>query len=252
MSRHSGESVADVLGQIVGRGQRVGIRIRALGGVGIYVRTSAVGAPVRRDYGDLDVVAHQRDRRKLEAVLEGVGLVPEEFFNALQGNRRQVWWTPDHALHVDVFLDEFKMCHRLDLRGRLPDHSFALTAADLLLTKLQIIELTAKDAFDAAALLTTHDLGDSDEDGVISRQRLADVLGADWGFHTTVGDNVEKLPQVVASLDGGFGEGVALACRRLVDHLAAIPKTTAFKLRARVGRRVRWYEEPEVTLPEDA
>ena len=169
-------------------------------------------------------------------------------YSAKSPSSRQVWWTPDHELHVDLFFDEFKMCHRLDLRRRLPERGAALSAADLLLTKLQIIELTAKDALDTAALLTTHELGDSDDDGMINRHRLAEVLGGDWGFHTTVGDNVNKLPAVVKSLDNGMGKGVLQACTRLADHLAEIPKSTAFKLRARVGRRVRWYEEPEEAL----
>jgi hypothetical protein len=66
---------------------------------------------------------------------------------------------------VDVFLGEFKMCHRLDLDDRLGVDHPALPAADLLLTKLQVLELNRKDVTDVAALLTTHKLDERDEPG---------------------------------------------------------------------------------------
>ena len=36
--------------------------------------------------------------------------------------------------------------------------------------------------------------------------------------------------------------------RQLVDAIDAAPKTRRFKLRARVGERVRWYELPEESI----
>ena len=51
------------------------------------------------------------------------------------------------------------MCHRLDLRSRLHIAGPALNPADLLLTKLQIVELNRKDAIDMIALLLAHPLG---------------------------------------------------------------------------------------------
>ena len=97
-----------------------------------------------------------------------------------------------------MFLGEFAMCHRLDLDARLDVEHTALPAADLLLMKLQVVHLNLKDVQDLAALLTTHELGDGDGEGVIDRGRLRDVLGADWGFYTTAGDNLERLGDLVA------------------------------------------------------
>ena len=142
--------------------------------------------------------------------LEQAGLQAEPEFNALQGARRQIWWTADRTTHVDVFLGEFTMCHSLDLDQRLPADHPALAAADLLLMKLQVVELNHKDVTDAAALLTTHRLGDDDAAGSINRQRIVEVLAGDWGFYTTATDNLERLPELVAaarSRAGANGRG---------------------------------------------
>ena len=106
------------------------------------------GAPPL-DSEDLDLAAPRRARREVEDAFAAAGLVAEREFNALQGSRRQIWWTPDRATHVDVFLGEFAMCHRLDLDARLGVAHTALPAADLLLMKLQVVHLNLKDVQDA-------------------------------------------------------------------------------------------------------
>ena len=71
---------------------------------------------LQRDYGDVDLAAPRRARREVEDPMTAAGLEPEREFNALHGGGRQIWWMPATARrHVDVFLGEFRMCHRLDL-----------------------------------------------------------------------------------------------------------------------------------------
>ena len=128
------------------------------------------------------------------------------------------------------------MCHSLDLDGRLPADHPALAAADLLLMKLQVVELNHKDVTDAAALLSTHRLGDDDAAGSINRRRIVEVLAGDWGFYTTATDNLERLPDLVAALDAELGaHGRRMRPRRSGRTVDAAPKSRAFKLRARVG-----------------
>jgi len=242
------DALVELLDEIVSAGGAQGIQIRALGGVGVYLRTPGAPALLRREIRDLDVIVRRKDRRPLEDLLGEVGLEPELRFNTLQGQKRQIWWTPDRRTHVDVFLGEFSMCHAIDLEERLPPAHRALGAADLLLTKLQIVQLNMKDAVDAAALLVSHELGDGDGEGTLDRGRLAEVLGRDWGFYTTTTDNLQKLPGLVALLDDALAAQVARAGEEIVALLDRAPKTRAFKLRARVGRRVQWYELPDESL----
>jgi hypothetical protein len=235
-------------GELIRLAEEQGTRLRALGGLGIALRAPDAHPALQREFADIDVAAARKGRADVAAVLERAGLEAEREFNALQGARRQIWWTPDRSTHVDVFLGEFAMCHSLDLDQRLPAEHSALAAADLLLMKLQVVELNHKDVTDAAALLTTHRLGESDAAGSINRRRIVEVLTTDWGFYTTATDNLERLPELVSALDPELARPVAEAAAEIRAEVDAAPKSRAFKLRARVGRRKRWYEVPDESI----
>jgi len=241
-------NLLDLTRELVRLADQRGVPLRALGGLGIELRAAGADERLRRQYADVDVAAPRKARRQVEDVMQAAGLGGEPEFNALQGAHRQIWWTPDGGSHVDVFLGEFRMCHRLDLDGRLGVDHPALPAADLLLTKLQVVELNRKDVTDVAALLTTHAISEGDEPGVIDRGRIVDVLSGDWGFYTTATDNLERLPGLVAELDAELGRQVATAAEELGRMVADAPKSRGFNLRAKVGRRKRWYELPDESI----
>ena len=82
---------------------------------------------------------------------------------------------------------------------------------------------------------------------MIDRGRLRDVLGADWGFYTTAGDNLERLGDLVAEHAPARSAG-ARAERRAARAARGGAEDRAFRMRAKVGRRKRWYELPEESL----
>lgn len=235
-------------GELIRLAESRGVQVRALGGLGITLRAPEAHPLFQREFADIDLAAHKKSRRQVTETMQEAGLEPEPEFNALQGARRQIWWTPDRATHVDVFLGEFTMCHRLELDERLSAGHPALPAADLLLMKLQVVELNRKDVTDAAALLTTHRLDEHDDEGSLNRERIVEVLSGDWGFYTTATDNLEKLPVLVSAMDPELGQQVQGAAEQIREEVDAAPKSRAFKLRARVGRRKRWYEVPDESI----
>src|SRR6202035_3221723 len=74
----------------------------------------------------------------------------------------------------------------------LPLHPYTLPPADLLLTKLQIVELTDKDHRDLLTLFLEHEIGERDEDE-ISGAYVASLCAGDWGLWRTVTRNLERL-----------------------------------------------------------
>ena len=224
-----------------------GVAVRLLGGVAIWIRASATArSALGRAYPDIDLAAHKKQSRQLRAVLESQGLEPERVFNATHGARRLLYHA-DGGWHVDVFLDTFEMSHTLDLGTRLEAEPETLAAAELLLTKLQIAEVNRKDLSDAAMLLWDHEPAGHDGPGELNTARMAKVCGEDWGLYTTVTGNLAACADLLSELVPAKPDRARIAGRigAITGALQAAPKTVGWRMRAKVGRRVRWYEVPE-------
>jgi hypothetical protein len=236
---------------ILQEAERAGVLLRATGGVAVALLSpSARRRPLRRDYQDIDFFGLSRDAEVLGAFFAGLGYAPEEEFNVLHGQRRLFFREPQGRWEADVFLDRIEMCHQLDLRDRLAGHARTLSPADLLLSKLQVIETNEKDLQDALALLGDHELGEGP--GAISLERIDELCLNDWGWWRTVmlvGERVrEAAERMSRGADAEVTETLAAAARRLevlLVHLDEAPKSRRWKLRARIGERKRWYETPE-------
>jgi hypothetical protein len=225
-----------------------GLDVRLLGGLAILARSSNGAREVLgRTYPDIDLAARKRQSRRLRDLLEELGYEPERTFNATHGARRLLYHAPDRSYHVDVFLDELAMSHNLDLAKHLAEEDVTLPAAELLLTKLQVAELNRKDAADAALLLLEHEPTGEDGPGKLNVARVAEVCAADWGLYTTTTDNLAKVHELLPELlpDRGARAIVEGRVDELVRRIEGEPKTRAWKLRAKIGRRKRWYEVPE-------
>lgn len=225
-----------------------GLAIRLLGGVGVWLRATKEARDVLgRNYPDIDLVAHEAQSPQVRRFLEEQGYEGEKRFNALHGAERLLYRSIEADYQIDVFLDRFNMSHKLDLGKRLDTEPLTLPAAELLLTKLQIAEINRKDVGDVLMLLISHRLGSDDGPGELNIQYVAKLCAADWGLYTTLTDNLvrahEILPDVLGSqpMATGAASQIEVALARLSEH----PKSLAWKMRSRVGRRVRWYEVPE-------
>jgi hypothetical protein len=195
--------------------------------------------------------------QRFRAILEGRGYLPDKFFNGLHGATRLYYGAPDGQWSVDIVIDELTMSHRLDLRGQLDGAGPTLSPADLLLTKLQVWEINRKDLGDAACLLADHGLAAGPAGagttgastagaGEISLARVTAVLGADWGFCHTAERNLGKVAELAAAEPPpGAAHDVAGQVRAIRAAIEAAPKSRAWRLRNRIGERVKWYETPE-------
>jgi hypothetical protein len=243
------------LANVVDEGRRLvesaDLPVRLLGGVGVALHDHRpVPAALERGYGDLDVVVPPKSARATTAALTAAGYEPNERFNALHGAQRMLFYDLENKRQVDVFVGTFSMCHRLDLSGRLGEHAFGLDAADLLLTKLQIHEINRKDLVDAVRLLLTHENADigggSAEPDAMSLDRLRAVTSTDWGWFTTVTDNLRLARAAAADLLDPEEASIVEARADAIDEsLRAAPKSLRWKARSVVGRKSPWYELPE-------
>jgi hypothetical protein len=226
---------------------RAGLKVRLLGGLGVRVLCPDF-PPRLRPGQDMDLACASKGRREVAAYLEKSGCVPDKAFNSLNGDR-QMYFTAPSGRAIDVMVDRLVMCHTLDFRPSFGNSSLTLDPADLLLSKLQIFELNAKDARDITHLLSGVPVGGSSSGPVIDTGRFGAVLAADWGWWRTVTGNLEKLPALLAESPEMIPPQPRFdaleQAARLLEAAKSVPKSMKWKLRANVGDRVRWYELPE-------
>src|SRR6202048_4062469 len=130
-----------------------GYQLKILGGLG--VRVLCPDFPPRLRAGqDIDLACLGKHRGKIAAQLESMGCQPDRRFNNLNGDR-QMYFTAPSGRPIDVMVDRLSMCHTLDFKPSFGSSTLpTLEPADLLLSKLQIVELNAKDAHDIFHLLS--------------------------------------------------------------------------------------------------
>ncbi len=240
--------IRDEAGRLAAACVELALPARLIGGLAIWVRCpSSHAGPFARSYDDMDFAVGSAATTKFKALLVTQGYLPDQFFNGLHGATRLYYQEPRGRWSIDVVIDELVMSHKLDLRGRLDGPGLTVPLADLLLTKLQVWEINRKDLGDAACLLADHPLSedDSDEDGV-SLPRLQSVLGKDWGFCHTFERNARKVAELWSQdqvPDAAYSVGDQV--RAVLQAVDDAPKSRAWRLRSRVGERLRWYETPE-------
>jgi hypothetical protein len=225
-----------------------GLGLKLLGG--LAVRVICPDFPPRQRAGqDMDFAVLSKGRKNVVAYLERSGCQPDKRFNNLNGDR-QMYFNAPSGRPIDVMVDRLVMCHTLDFRPSFGSLPLTVDAIDVLLSKLQIVELNEKDAWDIFHLLSGVPVGPGNGSGqVLDTDRFARVLGADWGWWRTVTGNLAKLPGLAAEkphlLPAGAPFDPLAQARQLEEAAEAAPKGVKWKLRANVGDRVRWYELPE-------
>jgi hypothetical protein len=245
-----GEPLTDLIAEadrIIAAGQAGKVPIRLTGGLAIRRRhPSAQKPPLERSYADLDLAATSKgSRRAVTELMTRLGYTPDHVFNGLHGQERLYFADLRNERHVDVFVDALRMCHVIEFKDRFDELDDTLTVSDLLLTKLQIVELNHKDLLDLLALLHDQRLEPGAPDA-LDPVYLAQVWGRDWPIWRTSGLTLGKLrAQGPNILDAeGFSKVTAMISA-LEEILSSGEKSRRWKLRALVGDRVRWYEIPE-------
>ncbi|HWF72588.1 MAG TPA: nucleotidyltransferase family protein [Solirubrobacteraceae bacterium] len=227
--------------------ERAGVRVRVLGGTAIIIHVGDGLHPAFvRKIADIDFATPRREGRKVAEFLETQGYTPNKTFNAMHGARRLLFYDEPNDRQVDVFVGTFEMCHELPLEERLELEPRTLPLAELILTKLQIVKLNQKDAYDLYSLLLSHEVADHDNDA-INAAWIAELCARDWGLYRTVSLNLERLREQlnVPGLEPADRDTIRRRVDAIEQAVERAPKSGKWKMRARIGDRVRWYEDPE-------
>lgn len=240
---------------------------------GLAVRHYAIDLEfAEREYSDIDLIGLKRQVVAVGEVFRELGYVENRHVAMATGNGQLQFFLPGGAPpsapgsggdaardglpvyaevppsdHIDVFLDAMRMDHQVDFRDRLSINTYAIDPADLFLSKLQIVHLNEKDVHDIVTLVKDVYVDFQPHPGVLDLHHVAEVCAADWGLYIDVMNNVDTVIEHVADYD--LSPRDAARVRRTLelaqDMMTEQAKTLRWRLRARIGKRVRWYEEVE-------
>ena len=209
--------------------------------VDLYRRMERLG---ERVFTDIDYAAYGKHRGKLVPFFESHGYLLEKRAAMLSGGERLIFFS-NRIPMIDVFFDHLNYNHPIDYRGRLEAHPHCVSLTDLLLQKLQIVQINDKDLKDAMLLLLAAEVGETDQN-VINAKYVARLMADDWGFYHTFTTNLGKVNEAAEHVQALTDEHRALICANADRLLVAIenaPKSGRWKGREKIGIRKPWYNE---------
>ena len=209
--------------------------------VDLYRRMERLG---ERVFTDIDFAAYGKHRNKLVPFFESQGYTLEKRAAMLSGGARLIFFAGRVPM-IDIFFDKLNYNHPINYNGRLEADPYCVSLTDLMLQKLQIVQINDKDFKDAMLLLLAAPIGDSD-DGKINAKYLGKIFSEDWGFYYTATTNLRKIKEAmsrVPALSERQRAAVAEKVDALMKYIEDVPKSGKWKGRAKTGTSRPWYQE---------
>lgn len=236
------------LKRIIDASNQAGILLRVIGSLAFQMHCPQYGylqQAMGRAYTDIDFGAYRKQTKEIKALMSGLGYSEEqEVFIVSEGNR-SIFNHATNGLHVDVFYDKLDFCHVISWIDRLEVDAPTIPLAEMLLEKMQIVKINEKDVIDTIMLLLEHPLDNTDTEK-INIELVAQLCAKDWGLWRTTSMNLDKVRQLAQGypqLSAEQKTHISAQVDQALARMEAEPKPLAWRLRARVGDRVKWYKE---------
>ena len=231
--------------------QKQGIILRVMGPIALhfhfpdyvdlYRRMERLGDRV---FTDIDYACYGKGRGKIVPFFDKLGYELEKRAAMLSGNMRHIYFGGRIPM-IDVFFDKLDYNHPIDYRNRLELHPYCVSQADLMLQKLQIVQINDKDLKDAMLLLLAAQFSDTDKDA-INVNYIAKLFSEDWGFYYTAATNLKRIKEGMAGVNALTDDQRAIIAEKVdyfLNFIEDTPKSGKWKSRAKTGTNKPWYKE---------
>lgn len=228
------------------------LTLRLVGALAFHLHCPAynyIQKETQRFFTDVDFMAYIEEKNSIEKMFADLGYLEDPRIKTVPGLKRSIFFTREHA-HSDVFYDVLDFSHEINFRGRLEIDNPTISLVDLLLEKMQIVQINEKDVIDTLMLLCEHDMGDHDEE-TINIDYLAKTCKFDWGLWKTVTTNLNKLDQLAdqySVLTDEEKTRIRDRIHRALQRIDEEPPTLRWQLRSRIGERIKWYRDVDEVM----
>jgi hypothetical protein len=254
MDRREG-GTSDQLGQaLANRAIQNGLTLNLIGGLAVRLSCRKILREVptlERPIRNINFAGYSKDRSRIEKMMQDAGLNADREFNMANGGERIIFVSQGRGAEnrVEVFLDNLKMNHEIPFVDRLDPESLTVSPTELILSKLQIVDLARKDAMDLFALAATFDFETEQKDletPIVNTRYISQLCAEDWGFYWTITRNIRRLGEEnFSSIPRRFTPKFREHLGSLLREIDSVPKGFKWKARSIVGARMRWYEIPK-------
>jgi hypothetical protein len=193
--------------------------------------------------------------KKMDKYMKKIGYIKRKPTLSSAASQRRIYIHPKNWWFIDCFYGKIKFNHDIDLdHKRLGLEPLTLPLAELLLGKLQIVNMNYKDVADTIMLLLAHNVGYSDDPETINIKHIGEKYfkkGAyAWGFYYTATTNLSKIKEFLNDFDQlteEHREDVKTKIDEMLNYFEEIPKNRTWKARAKIGTTTKWYRPVETT-----
>jgi hypothetical protein len=213
----------DLLDELMAKAADHQVTIRAIGSIAFRLKCpdyKYMEYENERYLTDVDFVGYSKEIAGIQDMFLGMNWAENMTVLRLFGDKRRVFYHPELPLHSDVFLDKLRFCHEIDFHGRLELDNPTIPVVDLLLEKLQIVEINKKDLIDIMVLLRQFPVeAKQNATSCIDGARIAELCGKDWGWWRTVTMNVEKTKRFASVY---LSQDDAAVVKTRLDRMSAV------------------------------
>jgi len=238
--------------RLVEEGKKHDVHLRLLGAIAFQLQCpkfSYLSTKMDRILTDIDFAGYSKEKDAMTKMMREFGYADEPSVTALFGHKRLIWDNQSNGVHIDIFLDKLEMNHDIPFKDRLDLDGLTIPLADMLLEKMQIVQLNEKDFIDTIMLLREHSISENgNTPGTVDASYIARLLASEWGFYYTVTTNLGKVQSQLTKygeLSAEDRDDITMKIGELLKRIEAEPKSFSWKMRAKVGPKSKWYRDVE-------
>ena len=242
------EKFENELKRIIDASEEADVMLRVIGSLAFQMHCPENGylqEALGRSYTDIDFAGYRKQTQEIKALMTDLGYTERQNVFIFSEGDRSIFDNSDVGIYVDVFYDKLDFCHEISWKGRLEVDAPTIPLAEMLLEKMQIVEINEKDIIDTIMLLLEHPLDDTDDE-TINIKLIAELCSTDWGLWRTTTMNLDKVRQLAHGYEQLKEEQkvhIESQVTSALERIEGEPKSLAWRLRDRVGDRVKWYKE---------